>query len=323
MLENNRDKLKQKALGRGLGSLLGNVSSLNENQVVSESSKNTNSKSASQDMAYTKPADELAAKNLVFEVSIHKLVQGAFQPRSSFDKASIEELAQSIKKNGIIQPILVRKKNKDQYEIIAGERRWRAAQLVGLHEVPVIVKDIENQQALEFGIIENIQREDLNPIEEAQAYQRLAREFNLSQQEISEKVGKERSTVTNSIRLLSLPKKIQDYIAMDSLSSGHAKLLLSLENQEQVLKLAESIIKNKLSVRAVEKYIKTLKEEKVEKNIFKSNDIKERLVKGMEENLQKKLSTKTTITYKDGKGKIEILFFNDDQLTDLINNLMK
>jgi len=323
MLENNKDKTKQKALGRGLGSLLGNMAPMSNNSTDRADEKKLNDIDLLKPVGLPTSINESTNKNSIVEVSIHKLVQGSFQPRSSFDKKSIEDLAQSIKQNGIIQPILVRKKNKDEYEIIAGERRWRAAQVAGFHQVPVIIKEIANQQALEFGIIENIQRENLNPIEEAQAYQRLVREFNLSQQEVSEKVGKERSTVTNSIRLLSLPKKIQDYIAMDSLSSGHAKLLLSLENQEDVLKLADSIIKNKLSVRAVEKYIKNLKEEKIEKNILQTNDIRERLIKGMEDSLQKKLSTKTSIVYKEGKGKIEISFFNDDQLTDLINNLMK
>lgn len=245
------------------------------------------------------------------------------QPRKNFDEDALQELADSIKQFGLLQPILVQDR-KTHYEIIAGERRWRAAKLAGLKEVPVIVRDYTDQEIVEISLIENIQREDLNPIEEAQAYKRLLTEFNLKQDEVAERVSKSRTAVTNSMRLLKLCDEVQQMIIDDMLSTGHARALISIEDPEQQYMIAQKIFDEKLSVRDVEKLVKNLnKPEKVKKESKedKSLDI---IYQDIEEKLKQSLGTKVEISSKgNGAGKVEIEFYNHDDLDRIIELLSK
>lgn len=244
------------------------------------------------------------------------------QPRKNFDEDALQELSDSIKQFGLLQPILVQDR-KDHYEIIAGERRWRAAKLAGLKEIPVIIRDYTDQEIMEISLIENIQREDLNPIEEAQAYKRLLTEFNLKQDEVAERVSKSRAAVTNSIRLLKLSDEVQQMVIDDMISTGHARTLLAVEDKDEQYNLAQRIFDEKLSVRDVEKLVKNLhKPEKAPKKT--ENKTMEAIYQDIEEKLKQRLSTKVILTSKgEGAGKIEIEFYNNedlDRLLDLIGN---
>ncbi len=243
------------------------------------------------------------------------------QPRKNFDEDALQELSDSIKQFGLIQPILVQDR-KDHYEIIAGERRWRAAKMAGLKEVPVIIRDYTEQEIMEISLIENIQREDLNPIEEAQAYKRLLEEFHLKQDEVAERVSKSRAAVTNSIRLLKLSDEVQQMVIDDMISTGHARALLAVENQDEQYTLAQRIFDEKLSVRDVEKLVKNLnKPAKPKKTDDKTMQA---IYQEIEDKLKQKLSTKVTVTSKgEGAGKIEIEFYNHedlDRLLEMIGN---
>ncbi|MCI5954514.1 MAG: ParB/RepB/Spo0J family partition protein [Lachnospiraceae bacterium] len=245
------------------------------------------------------------------------------QPRKNFDEDALQELSDSIKQFGLIQPILVQDR-KDHYEIIAGERRWRAAKMAGLKEVPVIIRNYTEREIMEISLIENIQREDLNPIEEAQAYKRLLEEFHLKQDEVAERVSKSRAAVTNSMRLLKLTDEVQQMLIDDMISTGHARALLAIENPEEQYTVAQKIFDEKLSVRDVEKLVKNL--HKPVKSSKKSTDDKtmEAIYLDIEEKLKQRLSTKVTVTSKgEGAGKIEIEFYNHedlDRLMDLMGN---
>lgn len=218
------------------------------------------------------------------------------QPRKNFDEDSLQELSDSIKQVGLIQPILVQDR-KDHYEIIAGERRWRAAKMAGLKEVPVIIRNYSEQEIMEISLIENIQREDLNPIEEAQAYKRLLEEFNLKQDEVAERVSKSCTAVTNSMRLLKLGEKVQQMVIDEMISTGHARALLAVEDQEEQYELAQKIFDEKLSVREVEKLVKNLhKPEKVQKK--QENQTMQVIYQDIEDKLKQRLSTKVTVTSK-------------------------
>lgn len=240
------------------------------------------------------------------------------QPRKNFDEDSLQELSDSIKQVGLIQPILVQDR-KDHYEIIAGERRWRAAKLAGLKEVPVIIRDYTEQEIMEISLIENIQREDLNPIEEAQAYKRLLTEFNLKQDEVAERVSKSRTAVTNSMRLLKLTDKVQQMVIDEMISTGHARAILSIENPEEQYEMAQRIFDEKLSVREVEKLVKNL--HKPEKPKKPSDDMTMQVIyQDIEDKLKQRLSTKVTVTSKgEGSGKIEIEFYNHEDLDRLLD----
>ena len=240
------------------------------------------------------------------------------QPRKNFDEDSLQELSDSIKQVGLIQPILVQDR-KDHYEIIAGERRWRAAKLAGLKEVPVIIRDYTEQEIMEISLIENIQREDLNPIEEAQAYKRLLTEFNLKQDEVAERVSKSRTAVTNSMRLLKLTDKVQQMVIDEMISTGHARAILSIENPEEQYEIAQRIFDEKLSVREVEKLVKNL--HKPEKPKKPSDDMTMQVIyQDIEDKLKQRLSTKVTVTSKgEGSGKIEIEFYNHEDLDRLLD----
>ncbi len=242
------------------------------------------------------------------------------QPRKHFEEDALLELADSIKQFGVLQPLIVQKR-KDYYEIIAGERRWRAAKLAGIKEVPVIVKNYTDQEILEISLIENIQRENLNPIEEAMAYKKLLNEFNLKQDEVAERVSKSRTAVTNSMRLLKLSEKVQQMIIDDMISTGHARALLAIDDEEQQYLLATKIFDEKLSVRETEKLVKDVKNPKKEipkkiiQNAFVYEDIEERMKNIM--------GTKVHVNHKpNGKGKIEIEYYSDSELERIFELLM-
>lgn len=239
------------------------------------------------------------------------------QPRKFFDEDSLQELSDSIKQVGLIQPILVQDK-KDHYEIIAGERRWRAAKIAGLKEIPVIIRDYSEQEIMEISLIENIQREDLNPIEEAQAYKRLLTEFNLKQDEVAERVSKSRTAVTNSIRLLKLDDRVQQMVIDEMITTGHARALLAVEDPEEQYTVAQKVFDERLNVRDVEKLVKNLhKPEKVSKK--QDSNKMEAIYQDIENRLKQSLSTKVTVTPKgEGSGKIEIEFYNHEDLDRLL-----
>lgn len=258
-------------------------------------------------------------------VKITKVEPNREQPRKNFDEDALQELADSIKQFGLLQPILVQDRG-DYYEIIAGERRWRAAKLAGLKEIPVIIRNYTNQEIVEISLIENIQREDLNPIEEAQAYKRLLTEFNLKQDEVAERVSKSRTAVTNSMRLLKLCDGVQQMIIDDMLSTGHARALIPIEDAEQQLQLAQRIFDEKLSVREVEKLVKSILKPAADKP--KKEEIPQSLqyvYQDIENKLKDKLSRKVAISAKgkNGSGKIEIEFYSNDDFERLIEILSK
>ena len=257
-------------------------------------------------------------------VKITKVEPNRSQPRKNFDEDALQELADSIKQFGLLQPILVQDKG-EYYEIIAGERRC-AAKLAGLKEVPVIIRNYSSQEIVEISLIENIQREDLNPIEEAQAYKRLLTEFNLKQDEVAERVSKSRTAVTNSMRLLKLCDGVQQMIIDDMLSTGHARALIPIEDPELQLQLAQRIFDEKLSVREVEKLVKSILKPAEEKP--KKEEIPQSLMyiyQNIENKLKDKLSRKVAISPKgkNGSGKIEIEFYSNDDLEKLIEILSK
>ena len=273
------DKIK-KGLGRGLSSLIG--------ETKNESQKN--------------------------RVSISDLIPNKYQPRKIFEEDSLEDLTNSIKERGMIQPIIVRTSNDDKskYEIIAGERRWLAAQRAGLHNVPVVITEADDLKSLEFAIVENVQRHDLNPLEEAQGYKRLIQEFSYDQEKVSKFIGKSRSYITNSLRLLSLPDDVIKLIEIQKLSAGHAKILVGLENASFV---ANKIVEKKLSVRQAENFVKIFKDKKT-----KSSSAKDTNIKDLENSISNKIGLHVEIkNKKNNKGKIVFEYKDLDQLNKIIN----
>ena len=249
-------------------------------------------------------------------LKINEVEPNKKQPRKFFNEEALKELSDSIKQHGIVQPLVVAKQ-KDYYEIIAGERRWRAAKMAGLKEVPVVIKDYSPQEILEVALIENIQREDLNPVEEAKAYQNLIKEYNLKQEEVAERVSKSRSAITNSLRLLKLNDQVLDYLIQETISSGHARALLALEDPEKQVSVAEKIAKEHLSVRDTEKLVKNINQpvQKAPKKELKNDFV----YKDMEEQLKQKIGTKVKINRKsENKGKIEIEYYSQDDLEKIV-----
>mgnify|MGYP001011152084 CR=1 FL=1 len=307
---------KRMALGKGADALLRNINGTNtaiDEAVDKNIDDNTNKK-----------AGELMVKISLVEPNRN-------QPRKMFDKDSLDELTKSVKQYGVLQPIIV-KKIGNRYEIVAGERRWRAAQAAGLSEVPVVVRDYDDQKAKEIAIIENIQRTDLNPIEEALAYKSLIEEYNLTQEELSDKVSKNLSTITNSLRLLKLSKNIQQYMIEGRISSGHARALLSLEDEGKRELLALDIMKRSLSVRDTEKAAKALSKKKNVELSDLTETSKEDTVRDLslfykeyEDSIQGVLGTKVHINQKDkNKGRIEIEYYSQvelDRIMDIFKTL--
>ena len=252
-------------------------------------------------------------------VKITKVEPNRNQPRKKFDEDALQELSDSIKIHGVLFPILVVNRG-DYYEIVAGERRWRAAKMAGLKEVPVIIRDYTEKEIAEISLIENIQRTDLNPIEEAMAYKSLIEEYNLKQDELAERVSKSRTAITNAMRLLKLADNVQDMIIEDLISAGHARALLSIDNPEEQYELAQRVMDEKLSVRDIEKIVKAKNKPKNEK---KKNEKQEALYHDIEEKLKASIGTKVTIVAKGDKmGKIEIDFYNQDDLQKIMDLLM-
>lgn len=317
---------KKKGLGRGFGSLLGEHAPA----MTEKSAPATASTPVAATPAATTPtpapqpvAPPVDPESKIWKVAVDKLSPGQFQPRRTFEKEPLQELAQSIKENGILQPIVARRTASGKLEIVAGERRWRASQIAGLHEVPVILKNFDDKQALELAIVENIQREDLNAIEEAEGYSRLITEFKLSQQQVAEKVGRDRATVANAVRLLSLPTEVKGMISANELSVGHAKVLLSLPDAKKQSEMAKKVLKEKIPVRKLEKMVQAIvkgKEEEEAPAAFDSN-VTQRLISGLSDELQKMLGTKVNIDYSNSKGKISIHFYSDDELTNMVDRL--
>ncbi|MGZ3768460.1 MAG: ParB/RepB/Spo0J family partition protein [Bdellovibrio sp.] len=331
---------KKKGLGRGLGSLLGGPATpatpaatepsnskapaeITKVSVQQAANTNTTAVSTKATTVVTPPVPPVDPESKIWKVAIDKLSSGEYQPRTHFEKEPLQELAQSIKENGILQPIVARRTTSGKLEIVAGERRWRAAQLAGLHEVPVILKNFTDKEALELAIVENIQREDLNPIEEAEGYSRLISEFKLSQQQVAEKVGKDRATVANAVRLLSLPEEVKTMISANELSVGHAKVLLSLPDHKKQIEFAKKVVKEKVAVRKLEKMVQAVnkgKDEDFAEPVADSR-VTNRLIAGLSEDLQKLLGTKVNIDYSNAKGKISIHFYSDDELTNIVDRL--
>ena len=278
--------MTKKALGRGLGTLIPGASS---------------------------SADE--GTGMGAEIEVVRIFPNRYQPRHVFEDKGLEELADSIRINGVIQPIIVRRLDNGTFELIAGERRWRAAQIVGLKKIPVVIRDISNEKSLEIALIENLQRENLNPIDAAQGYQRLLKEFNLTQEGIAERIGKERSTVTNYLRLLTLPDKIRDYLSRSILTSGHAKAILSITNQNEQVKFAEHIVNRGASVREAEAWSKTWGTKKKKKKVVERRDP---AFKDVEERLQRIFGTKVRIYEEKKGGKIVLEYYNMDDLNRIL-----
>lgn len=298
--------VKKKGLGKGLDSLIPD----NRGSKASESELPTPSEKKS----------EVELKSGEQMIKINLVEPNRDQPRKNFEEDALLELADSIKQFGILQPLLVRKR-KDYYEIIAGERRWRAAKMAGVKEIPVIIKEYTKQEIIEIGLIENIQRENLNPIEEAMAFKRLLEEFNLKQDEVAERVSKSRTAVTNSMRLLRLDDRVQQMIIDDMVTTGHARALLAIDDKEQQYILANKIFDEKLSVRETEKLIKDIKnpkkpkEKKIIENAF--------IYKDIEDKMKEIMGTKVSVASKgNGKGKIEIEYYSDKELERVFDMIL-
>lgn len=279
--------IKKSALGKGLASLIPEENTVNDD-------------------------------NVVLKVSINSIKPNEDQPRKYFDPEKIVELAESIKEHGIIQPIIL-KKDLDVYTIIAGERRWRAAKSIGLKEVPAVIMDLSDKQVLEVSLIENIIREDLNPIEEALAYKKLMKDFDLTQEEISKKVSKSRSAIANCLRLLNLDKRVQDYLIDEVISEGHGRAILGIENKETQYEIAQKVIDEDLNVRQTEKLIKNYGNDKNKKV---NNKTSNPYYKDIADKLEGYFNTKVTLNEKNkNKGKIEIEYYSEDDLQRILELL--
>lgn len=336
----NESPNKRKGLGRGLGSLLGDVTTATPKKetqapppasVTNAAAKTATAvvtasvqteKSQTQKPAAAQEAQQPAAGDKIWTISIEKLRSGKYQPRKTFDKEPLDELARSIKEHGILQPIVARPTGNGQFEIVAGERRWRAAQQAGLHDVPVIIKNFNNQKTLELSLIENLQRRDLNPIEEAEGYQRLISEFLLTQEMVAERVGKERATVANSLRLLKLAPEVRELVQKGQLSSGHAKVLLSIADPILQKRLGLQVTQQQLSVRKLEDLVKQkTAEPKPDQSPTVQSNVTQRLIAGLTDEMQKLLGTRVSIDYNNSKGKMSIYFYSDDELTHIVEKL--
>ena len=291
---------KKSGLGKGLDSL-----------ITDKVGKNTTVK--------VKTEEKEATDGVM--LNINKVEPNRDQPRKNFDEDALLELAESIKQFGILQPLLVQKKD-DYYQIVAGERRWRAAKMAGIKEVPVIIKQLSDQEIMEISLIENIQRENLNPIEEALAYKRLLNEFNLKQDEVAERVSKSRTAVTNSMRLLKLNEKVQQMVIDEMLTTGHARALLGIDDQEKQFLVAQKIFDEKLSVRDTEKLVKKLQKEKKEKKDGSDQEDEklEAIYRDLEEQIKQIFGTKVYIKQKNEKeGKVEIEYYSQDELDRIVD----
>ncbi|MGE4283131.1 MAG: ParB/RepB/Spo0J family partition protein [Clostridia bacterium] len=266
------------------------------------------------------PGMEIDEDNLIKEIKLTEIEPNKSQPRKNFDIERLEVLAESIKIHGVIQPIIVSKLENGFYQIIAGERRWRAAKLAGLKTIPIVIKEYEKKEVMEIALIENIQREDLNPIEEAEAYKNLMDEFHLTQEEISERVGKSRPAIANALRLLNLSDLLRQFIVEDKLSSGHARTILSVGDRSSQLKIANMVIKEGLSVRETERLVKKMASNNDKQKDNKKNDLSH-IYADVQDRLSKSLGTKVKIHQGKSKSKIEIEYYSDEDLERLMELL--
>lgn len=265
------------------------------------------------------PKAESTDKGLsLLEVDIERILPGVAQPRTGFDENSLKELAQSIKEKGIIQPIVLSRVGDGTFRIIAGERRWRAAKIAGLNKIPAIIKDVSPSEAVEIALIENIQREDLDPVETANAFDRLIKEFNLTQEELSQRVGKDRATIANYLRLLRLPEEVQSHLREGSLTVGHAKAILSIEDIQKQKEISQIVMKKSLSVRQTEELVRKLGKPKIKKQEKKIPEIED-----LEDRLTSELGAKVKINHKGKRGKLEIFYNSLDELDGIIERLIK
>ncbi len=314
-----QQKSKKQNLGRGLGSLLGG-----ENGAFSKMTADSETKPATPPIEKSEKKDipiqpQVPPESRIWNIPIENIQPNKEQPRKRFEKEALEELANSIKEKGIIQPILLKKIATDKYEIIAGERRWRAAQKAELKEVPALIKNLGPQEVLELALIENIQRKDLNPIEEAEAYDLLMKRFHLTQQEMADRVGKDRATVANLLRLLQLTPELRHMLLAEEISQGQAKVLLSLPDKKDQIEMALRVKAENLSVRALEKLIQQKK--RPEKVKTEHEPSKSAQLPHLKEELQKLLGSRVDIEYQSGKGKIKLYFYSDEQLNNIIDRL--
>ncbi|MDC0308876.1 ParB/RepB/Spo0J family partition protein [bacterium] len=257
------------------------------------------------------------------EVPIGEILPGAMQPRNGFDDASLNELAESIRENGIMQPLVVRPR-EGGYDLIAGERRWRASQMAGLANVPIVIRDVDDRTALELALVENLQRENLDPIEEAKGYAQLVDQFDLTQEEVAAKVGKNRATVANALRLIKLPPEVQTYMRDGLLSSGHAKVILGLKQAKDQIAAAKRVIKKELSVRQTEELLGELGQAtpgKTKRGAIGKSAATDAYILSLEGKLRERLGTKVALRYRKGKGSVDIKFFNDEDLQRILETL--
>lgn len=260
-------------------------------------------------------------KDAVIEININQVEPDRDQPRKTFNEDELNELADSIKGIGIFQPLLVQKKD-DYYEIVAGERRWRAAKIAGLKEVPCIVREFSEIEKVEIQLIENIQREDLNPIEEAQAYKRLVDEFHMKQDEVAEVIGKDRTTITNSMRLLNLADEVQEFLIDKKLTPGHARALLSISDKVQQTEIATQVFDQKMTVRDTEKLVKSLGKPKKPKKL--TPEALQLIYRQLENKIRENIGAKVSIKPSDEKkGRIEIEYFSQEELEEIVNKIIK
>ena len=303
---------KKSGLGRGLDALFPEKVSQEKPKTVRSSKPKTNT-------ASTKSTTEQFVVKGETIVKISKVEPNREQPRKKFDEDALLELSESIKMYGVLQPLLVSDK-KDYYEIVAGERRWRAAKMAGLKEIPVVIKEFSDQEIVEISLIENIQREDLNPVEEAMAYKRLIDEFNLKQDEIAERVSKSRTAVTNSLRLLKLDPRVQQMMVDEMISAGHARALLAISDVEKQYSVAMRIFDEKLSVRETEKLVKTILSPSKKKETSSSDSAEDAIYESLEEKMKNITGTRVFIhRKKNNKGKIEIEYYSRDDLERIID----
>lgn len=309
----------KRGLGRGLGAFFGDevVQEVAEEKDSKQKAASEPSTPGIQKPVNGKREDQEEQGKEIF-LKITKIEPNRDQPRKEFKEEQLQELADSIKRYGVLQPLLVQKRD-NYYEIIAGERRWRAAKLAGLKEVPVVIREYNKQQAMEISLIENVQREDLNPVEEALAYQRLMEEFHLKQEEIAERVAKNRTTITNSIRLLNLTKEVQQMLAAGEISSGHGRTLLAVSDPQQQAALARKIVSERLSVREVEKAVKLLGKTPHEKKKKEPDQALELIFHELEDRMKSVMGTKVNINRKDrNKGRIEIEYYSEEELERIV-----
>ena len=317
--------VKRGGLGKGLDSM---IPVLDSTATKKKTGRTAIDKEALQNAA--KEAHKHQKEKMEFEgkpgeqvqiVKLTKVEPSREQPRKQFDADALQELAESIKQFGVLQPLLVQKK-EDYYEIIAGERRWRASKLAGLKEVPVIVIEFTDQEAVEISLIENMQREDLNPIEEAMAYKRLMEEFHLKQDAIAERVSKSRTAVTNSMRLLKLDDRVQQMLIDEMISTGHARALLALESKDAQVEAAVKVFDEKLSVRETERLVKELLNPVQKKEEKPKNQAEELVYKNLEEKIKQIIGSKVAINRRtDNKGKIEIEYYSQEELERIVELL--